>query len=60
MSWHQNEVRKRVNVTCTKFGYRIYVVKIDRGAVIGRGNSPWSAYVRAYELLASEDKETQK
>ncbi len=51
MSWHQNEVRKLVDVECVKFGHRIYIIKIKRGAVIARAASPWSAYVRAYQFL---------
>jgi hypothetical protein len=51
MSWHENEVRKIADVSCRKFGHRIYVVKINRGAVIGKAVSPYGAYVRAYQFL---------
>lgn len=51
MSWHENELRKIADVSCRKFGCRIYIVKLNRGAVIGKAVSPYGAYVRAYEFL---------
>jgi hypothetical protein len=60
VSFQQCQVRKRCDCACTKFGHRIYIVKINRGAIIGKGNSPWSAYVRAYQFLTAESEVVNK
>lgn len=56
-SWFQNEIRKVLDVECIKFGHRIYIVKIVRGAVIGRAASPWSAYVKAHQFLENNHEQ---
>jgi hypothetical protein len=59
VSFQQRQVRKICDCACTKFGYRIYIVKINRGAIIGKGNSLYGAYVRAYQFLTRRPNDTQ-